>query len=303
MWRLRRIRWVLLPLSGILALSLVIAGVLIWYQNRPRPEPTQIMLFEGVEYIREIYNDPRPYIVHIVRIDLTAPDIAFLVTPPADDLDDDLSARTTSQFLEEFDLQLAINGDFFDPWWSNGPFSYYPHTGDGVNTRGLAASQGNVYTNGYMTSRYYTTLYINQNNQASVNAPIGNIYNAISGYLTLVRNGQAINPRGSDPYLWNPHPRTAVGINQAGTEMIMVLVDGRQVNYSEGVSIPELAQIMRDNGVYNAINLDGGGSVTLAVEGDDDESIVLNSPIDQYIPGRERPIANHLGIYARRLDE
>ena len=302
MWRLRRIRWVLLPLSGVLALSLVIAGVLIWYQNRPRPEPTQIMLFEGVEYIREIHNDPRPYIVHIVRIDLTTPDIAFLVTPPADDLDDDLSARTTSQFLEEFDLQLAINGDFFDPWWSNGPFSYYPHTGDGVNTRGLAASLGNVYTNGYMTSRYYTTLYINQNNQASVNAPIGNIYNAISGYLTIVRNGQVINPRGSDPYLWNPHPRTAVGINQAGTEMIMVLVDGRQVNYSEGVTIPELAQILWDNGVYNAINLDGGGSVTLAVEGDDDESIVLNSPIDQYIPGRERPIANHLGIYARRLE-
>ena len=51
------------------------------------------------------------------------------------------------------------------------------------------------------------------------------------------------------------------------------------------------------------MNLDGGGSSTLVVEGPDGEPRVLNSPIDNYIPGRERPVANHLGILVRRETE
>ncbi len=46
------------------------------------------------------------------------------------------------------------------------------------------------------------------------------------------------------------------------------------------------------------MNLDGGGSSTMVVAGRDGQSRVLNSPIDNYIPGRERPVANHLGIFA-----
>jgi exopolysaccharide biosynthesis protein len=48
------------------------------------------------------------------------------------------------------------------------------------------------------------------------------------------------------------------------------------------------------------MSLDGGGSSTMVIEGDDGEPKILNSPIDQYIPGRERPVANHLGIYLNR---
>ena len=76
-------------------------------------------------------------------------------------------------------------------------------------------------------------------------------------------------------------------------------VDGRQPNYSEGVSIAELAQIVIDYDGYTALNLDGGGSVTLVVEGADGEPEILNSPIHNRIPGRERPVANHFGIYAQ----
>jgi hypothetical protein len=48
------------------------------------------------------------------------------------------------------------------------------------------------------------------------------------------------------------------------------------------------------------MNLDGGGSSTLAVEGANGRPEVLNSPIHQRIPGRERPVGNHLGIFAER---
>ena len=100
-------------------------------------------------------------------------------------------------------------------------------------------------------------------------------------------------------YLSQPHPRTAVALDQTRKIFILVIVDGRQPNYSEGVTIPQLQQIILDNSGYNALNLDGGGSVTLVIEGENSEPVVLNSPIHNHIPGRERPIANHLGIYAK----
>ena len=78
------------------------------------------------------------------------------------------------------------------------------------------------------------------------------------------------------------------------------MIDGRQPGYSEGVSLGELADLMIEYGADHAINLDGGGSSTLVVEGTDGTARILNSPIHGRIPGRERPVANQLGIYAPR---
>ena len=54
---------------------------------------------------------------------------------------------------------------------------------------------------------------------------------------------------------------------------------------------------MIDQGAHMAMSMDGGGSSTMVIEGDDGLPEILNSPIDNYIPGRERPVGNHLGIY------
>jgi hypothetical protein len=52
-------------------------------------------------------------------------------------------------------------------------------------------------------------------------------------------------------------------------------------------------------GVYNAINLDGGGSTTLVLANPDKEGKpkTLNAPTHTKIPMRDRPVANHLGFY------
>lgn len=96
------------------------------------------------------------------------------------------------------------------------------------------------------------------------------------------------------------HPRSAIGYSRNGRYLFLVVVDGRQPLYSEGVTLSELAGLMVSLGAEYAMDLDGGGSSTLVVEGSDGMPRVLNSPIDNYIPGRERPVANHLGISLRR---
>ena len=61
------------------------------------------------------------------------------------------------------------------------------------------------------------------------------------------------------------HPRTAAGYRNSG-ELVLLVVDGRQVD-SRGVDLQELAILMRDLGCVEAINLDGGGSSAMVLDG------------------------------------
>ena len=85
-------------------------------------------------------------------------------------------------------------------------------------------------------------------------------------------------------------PRTAVGITADG-KVIFYVLDGRQSGYSYGSKIATLAQRMKELGCVDAINLDGGGSTSMAgVYPGSDTMSVINSPSD----GSLRKVANFL---------
>ncbi|HXF84277.1 MAG TPA: phosphodiester glycosidase family protein [Anaerolineales bacterium] len=280
---------------GFLALLVFcVASYLIYDRGRPAPIPMKMTLYEGITYQRIVRVVPHPMIAHVIVIDRRSSNVEFLVTPPDADGDMPLKARTTSQFLEEFGVQIAINGDGFTPWWSRSPADYYPHAGDPVAPLGFAASNGKVYAKGVETSAgARPTLYISRRNFPSFNNRPGNIYQAISGDRMLIQGGKIVE--GLDHS--TREPRTAIGINRNGRYVYLVVVDGRQPYYSDGATFLELAELLLEQGAYFAMSLDGGGSSTMVIEGEDGKPVVLNSPIDNYIPGRERPVANHFGVY------
>jgi len=282
----------------LIVLILIIAGVTVWYFNRPLPATIENQqIFSGVTYSR-IVDDSVPLIIHRIAIDLSNPDIRFFTTPADDIAGFDYAARTTSEFLEEFDLQVAINGDFFDPWHSYSPFDYYPHSGDGVNARGLTISEGIIAAEGYAPDAS-STLYITADNQVSFTFPDARVGTAISGNVMVVENGvYAITERNA--FLDNRHPRTAIALDETGETLFLFVVDGRQPNYSEGATMSEFAEIIINNGGYMALNLDGGGSTSLVRAGENGNPVLLNSAIHTRIPFRERPIANHFGIYVQQ---
>jgi hypothetical protein len=274
----------------LVLLLLCICSPLLYYIGRPLPIEFRKELYDGVIYYRRVHFSPYPMIAHIVTVDTKSENISFLVTPGNKDNPLPLKARTTSKFLREFNVQIAVNGDGFTPWYSYGPFAYYPHSGDSVKPNGFAASKGNIYS----SYRKNPTLYISKNNNVSFGKP-SNVYNAISGDRWLVRNGKPVS--GLDDV--TPAPRTAIGVDNSGEKLIIIVVDGRQPFYSSGATLKELANYLVYYGAENAINLDGGGSSTLVFEGWFGTSKVINSPIHGHIPGWERPVANHLGIFAK----
>ena len=288
-------RSIIVIFSVIIILILCVGGYGLYDRGRPAPVPMKHKLFNGVIYQRVVHVIPRPMIAHIITVDTRANNISFLVTPPDSDNVTPLNARTTSQFLLAFGVQLAINGDGFSPWWSNSPADYYPHEGDPITPLGFTASNGKVYWNGQNESDtgIKPTLYISRRNDLSFNNRPNNVYSAISGDRMLVVKGEIV------PDLDNLEldPRTALGINRNGRYLYIAVVDGRQPFYSDGATFVELAELLRKQGAYMAMSMDGGGSSTLVIEGKDGKPKILNTPIDNYIPGRERPVGNHLGIY------
>src|SRR5512146_2160331 len=147
-----RIALVALILTGLAA------AFLAYDRGRPVPVPVREQLFRGVTYTRSIRWSPRPMVIHVISIDMRGNRIRVLVTP-ADEKGSDypLRARTTSQFLQEYGVQIAVNGDGFSPWWSHSVADYYPHIGDPVRPRGFSASRGRVY---WTSQAAVPTLYI-----------------------------------------------------------------------------------------------------------------------------------------------
>lgn len=292
-----KLRTVLILVFSILPVGLCIGGYRLYDRGRPAPVPVKQKLFEGVIYRRVVHVLPRPMIAHVITIDTKKKNTSFLVTPPDSDGETPLNARTTSQFLDEFDVQIAVNGDGFSPWWSRSVADYYPHVGDPVAPLGFSASNGKVYWKGENEEDVgiEPTLYISRRNALSFNNRPGNVYSAISGDRMLIVKGEIV--AGLDDS--EVEPRTAIGINRNGRYLYIVVVDGRQPYYSEGATFMELAELLLQQGAYMAMSMDGGGSSTLVVEGEQGLPRILNTPIDQYVPGRERPVGNHLGVYIK----
>lgn len=287
----RRILWIFLGIIGLMMLGL--AGYAFYDRGRPAPVPSKQTLFDGaVTYHRRVYYLPRLVIAHVLVVDTKANGFRLLVTPPDNAEGPPLLARTTTQFLDEYDVQIAINGDGFYPWWSRGPLDYYPQVGDPVTPNGFTASNGKVYAMGESTE---PVMYISRRGGFSFRKP-NRVFNAIAGDRFLIQGGDKVY--GLDRS--ERDPRTAIGFNKNGRWLYLVVVDGRQPLYSAGATFDELAEILIAHGAYFGMSLDGGGSTTMVIEGDEGQPVILNSPIDQYVPGRERPVANHIGIFLNR---
>ncbi|MGI9953050.1 phosphodiester glycosidase family protein [Moorellaceae bacterium AZ2] len=118
---------------------------------------------------------------------------------------------------------------------------------------------------------------------------------AIGGRDIILRGGQLALPENSnDPLITARHPRTAIGVTKEGRLEILV-ADGRQPGYSEGMTLYELAEFMRGRGIVAALNLDGGGSSVLAARKVGEDGLtVLNRPSD----GGERAVTNALVFFS-----
>lgn len=283
----------------VIAIALLILPLLLYTQfhlRRPPRTNMEMPLFQGIVYYRQARTNPRPYMLHVVSIDLTVPGIKVLVTPGLSNFNEwKTIAKTTEEFLKEFKVKLAVNASYFFPFHEQTPWNFHPHSGDKINVVGQAISQGLIYSN---SQSKWPVICFNNNQLAQIiesgKCPYDTV-NGVAGRPILVANGVLANL--DDVANDKPYARLAVGIDKLGTKLWLIVIDGKQPFYSEGVTLAELGKIIMELGADKALNLDGGGSTTLVIA-DGSSARLLNAPIHTKLPMRQRPVANHLGFYA-----
>lgn len=119
-----------------------------------------------------------------------------------------------------------------------------------------------------------------------------------NGVSQLIRNGKIDitweQEKASRTFAETRHPRTAVAKLKDG-KFLMITVDGRQPGVSVGMTLQELAEYLLSLGAVDAMNLDGGGSTTMFLDGK-----VVNTPSDKE---GERKIGDAILVTLRKQAE
>lgn len=259
-------------------------------------------LFQGVEFasgqqLSEGTATPAQQ-VRCLRVDLTEPGIELFGTPKCADCALDTLSENTSHFLEQYGLQVAVNGAFYGR--SGGASDTALGTPD--NVLGLAISQGVRVS--VADSRYAAALFFTEGNEAfflANNNPPTNtagIHTAVSGNRALLVNSsvvQAANPSDLDP-------RTALGVSADRRYLYLLTIDGRQPGWSDGADYRDTGEWLKRFGAADGINVDGGGSTTMVMADCLGAAERLNRPSYVAAYGRERIIGHNFGVRAPPLN-
>ena len=246
-------------------------------------------LHAGVLHTRLEAEQPRRMVVHGVRIDAWTPGLCLHTTSRRDEWvvgNTETNRQTTRDFLRQSRASgiftvLAINADAFAPWPA--PFDQPTPT----DLAGLAVAEGTIVSKGSgspsLVQRKTGALSIEI---TGPDTDISEVELAVSGFALCLDNGQPISS-GDDL-----HPRTGLGLSQDGRYLVTVAIDGRQPA-SLGATTQELGQWLRHFGAYRGINMDGGGSTTLAwwdpSSEDADKCKLLNRPVGNGVKAEQLP--------------
>jgi len=255
-------------------------------------------IFKGIDTATGQADSPRLMRVYAIRIDTKAEGIEFYSTPRAnEDFADNVTEtirQTTPLFLEQHNLQVAINANFYSP------FNVITVTTAGPsNLSGLAVSQGQLVSRNEKNRPAF--LVFKDKRVAIVDVeddsnPPAEVETAVAGNRVIVRGGTVL-PQSDEAV----HPRTAVGISNEGRYVYFVVIDGRQQKHSVGSTYVETGQWLVQFGAWEGLNLDGGGSTTMVVRSSEGKAKALNVPVGRGIPNTFRYNGNNLGVRAMSL--
>ena len=196
--------------------------------------------------------------------DVTVSSSEYLKTAFAQNTYGNNVTAKTSETAANNNAILAINGDYY-----------------GANTTGYVIRNGVVYrdtvredsSNGDLAIYKDGSFKIIYEDQVSADQLVKDgVVNLLAFGPSLVDNGEIVVDTNSEVgQSMSSNPRTAIGIIDEN-HYIIIVSDGRTTE-SEGLSLYQMAEIMKSYGVKTAYNLDGGGSSTLYFNGQ-----VINKP-------------------------
>ena len=196
--------------------------------------------------------------------DVKLSDSSYLKTALAYDSFGTNVTEATSSMAGNNNAILAVNGDYY-----------------GADRSGYVIKNGVIYRNTVRSDSEYPDLAVYKDGsfkiiyETEVTAEellADGVVNLFAFGPSLVENGEiSVDQNTEVRQAMTKNPRTAIGIVDKN-HYILVVSDGR-TNESEGLSLYELAEVLKEYGATTAYNLDGGGSSTMYFNGN-----IVNNP-------------------------
>jgi exopolysaccharide biosynthesis protein len=271
--------------------------------------------------------------INVVQIDLTAPGIGFKLSPDNGAATGETLTQTTLSFLTQENAKLAVNAHFFNFTTNsavNTTLTGFAASNGTVYSEFEAAPLSNALLP-YALTANAPAINISSTNVAQIvnvgasqSTLAGGIipYNTVSGSDQVITNGvkslpavvatvtgpheivtKSVPPFGA-PALGNWYTdqiaaRTALGLSADGKLLFIFTVDA--AGGSNGMTVSEEVNYLIGGpyNVYNLINLDGGGSTTLAME----DPVTHVDGIINASSGGPRFVGSSLAVFASPLPE
>lgn len=265
---------------------------------------------DGVTLGAYTLEAPRKMAVYVARVDLTTPGISFTATerdpkwgepiPGANGSDGRKTIGTKRETTVDFmarrraagkNVEIAVNTTGFGPWERPFNHEYAGFCGwlcvDGVEVSHNCRKFGRPYFVVYKDGRVEILRRLDP-------AKRGDIAIAMYGNALVLKDGMVgyeniPEGTGGDIIV----PRTVLGLTADMKTLVIIAVDGRQPGYSDGARYPDLVDILRGEGVADAISVDGGGSTSLVVF---DHANNRPRMINHQPRGKRRKVGMNLGI-------
>ena len=217
----------------------------------------------------------RAYDSDIYVADVTVSDVSVLKTALANNTYGRNITDTTSNMAEENNAVLAINGDYY-----------------GARQAGYVIRNGNLYrnTSGDRDALVITKTgefeFVSENETSAEELLQSGAYQVLSFGPVLLDDGEiSVGENDEVGMAMASNPRTAIGY-LGNNHYVFVVSDGR-TSESAGLSLYELATFMKELGVVDAYNLDGGGSSTMVFKGE-----IINNPTTNGHSNQERAVSD-----------
>lgn len=263
----------------------------------------------GVPYTVARFERDGPVRGVAVKVDLTDPRVHVRVAlADGRDPDGDGPAagrlETVSAATRALGFEVGLNASFFAVDGARTLFGtrvgYF--VGNAAWPVGFHAEDGKLLTKPAEGPKLRATMIVHANGKVSLEDDVQALPTdarfAVSGSAKVLSDGIA-TPPAADAVR---HPRSAVGLTADGKTLILVAVDGRRDGWSRGVTLGELASLMKDLGASDAINLDGGGSTSLVVKDAVTGAYAVanrpseRNPLTPAVDSVERPVVDLIGV-------
>lgn len=271
--------------------------------------------------------------INLIKIDLTAPGIGFVLSPDNGAAAGEATTQRTLSFMSQVNAQLAVNAHFFNSTTNSAvstTLTGFAASNGTVYSPFEAAPLANSLLP-YALTANAPGINISATNEARI-VHVGSTqttladgvmpYNTVSGSDQVIFDGvkslpsivttvtgahqivaKTVPPFGS-PALGNWYTdqiaaRTAMGLSQDNRTMFIFTVDA--TGGSNGMTVSEMADYLIGGsfGIHNLINLDGGGSTTLAME----DPVTHVDGIINATSGGSRFVGSSLAIFASPVPE